>query len=573
MVAEFFQVEGPLPFAVADAGADGGDHGADFGVLKDLVEAGFFDVDKLAADGEDGLVTAVPALLGRAAGGVALDDVKLGVGGVAVGAIGQFAGEAAAGKGAFADGVAGLASGLAGAGGHEALVNDLARHGRVGVKKGHQPLINDGGDDAFDFRIDKLDLGLGFEARIGQLDAKDAHQSLTHVVTGNGRVLFLEQIVRARVLVDGAGQGRAKAGEMCPAVGIGNGVGKSEYLVGVTVVVLQHAIHDHFVLLTRQDDGFGMQDLLVAAKLADKLLDAVLVEKSLLLVLDPLVGERDFDARIQKRQFAQAVGEQVEFEFGGDGENRRVGLEGDEGAGALGFTDDFELAGGDAALEGHVIDLIVARNLDLEPVGKGVDALGADAVEAAGIFVGALAEFAAGMEVGQHQLDGGHLPFRVHVHGDASAIVANGDRAVHMDGHADLLAKAGEMFVNRIVEHLENTVMQPALVGIADIHAGPFSDGFQPLEFVNFRGVVFYIWIRIGAHFSGNSTSIWPQKPFHGCGLSRPERHPQKIRKKPPKNNFYLRLSSRKNTISCGHLARLTLRVVERMRAGIPWLS
>ena len=78
-----------------------------------------------------------------------------------------------------------------------------------------------------------------------------------------------------------------------------------------------------------------MQNLLVAAKLPDELLDAVLVKKRLLLVLDPLVGEGDFDARIQKGQFAQAVGEEVEFEFGGDGENRRVGLEGDEGAGAF----------------------------------------------------------------------------------------------------------------------------------------------------------------------------------------------------------------------------------------------
>ena len=58
-----------------------------------------------------------------------------------------------------------------------------------------------------------------------------------------------------------------------------------------------------------------------------------------------------------------------------------------------------------AALEGHVVNLAVARDFGLEPVGKRVHALRADAVEAAGVFVGALAEFAAGVEIREHELD------------------------------------------------------------------------------------------------------------------------------------------------------------------------
>ncbi len=94
VVAELLEVEGAFAFAVADAGADGGDHGADFGVLEHLVEAGLLDVDELAADREDGLEAPVAPLLGGAAGGVALDDVDLGVDRVAIGAVGQFAGQA-----------------------------------------------------------------------------------------------------------------------------------------------------------------------------------------------------------------------------------------------------------------------------------------------------------------------------------------------------------------------------------------------------------------------------------------------------------------------------------------------
>ena len=108
----------------ADAGADGGDERLDFRVLQHLVEARFLDVDDLALDREDRLETPVAALLGRAAGGVALDDVELGERRIALGAVGELAGQAAAGERAFADGLAGFARGFAGAGGHEAFVDD-----------------------------------------------------------------------------------------------------------------------------------------------------------------------------------------------------------------------------------------------------------------------------------------------------------------------------------------------------------------------------------------------------------------------------------------------------------------
>ena len=156
----------------------------------------------------------------------------------------------------------------------------------------------------------------------------------------------------------------------------------------------------------------------------------------------------------------------------------------------LGFADDLQLLRGHAALERHVINLVVARNLDLEPIGKGVDALGADAVQAAGILVGALAEFAAGVQIGQHQFHRRHLPFRMHIHRDAAAIVADGDGAIDVDGDFDVLAIAGQMFVDGIVQHLEDAMVQAAFIGVADIHAGAFADGLQPLQFIDFGGII-----------------------------------------------------------------------------------
>ena len=174
----------PLP-RLADAGADGGDHRLDFLVLENLVEPRFLDVDQLAADRQDRLITAVASLLGRAAGGIALDNVELGQLRIALGAVGQFAGQAAAGERAFADRLAGLARGLAGAGGREHLVENRFRHRRVLVEEGHQALVNDRVDDAVDLGVHQLHLGLRFEPRIRQLDAQDADQSFAHIVAGD----------------------------------------------------------------------------------------------------------------------------------------------------------------------------------------------------------------------------------------------------------------------------------------------------------------------------------------------------------------------------------------------------
>ena len=63
-------------------------------VLQHLVDARLLDVEDLAAQREDGLRRAVAALLGRAAGGVALDDEELGQRRVLDRAVGELAGQA-----------------------------------------------------------------------------------------------------------------------------------------------------------------------------------------------------------------------------------------------------------------------------------------------------------------------------------------------------------------------------------------------------------------------------------------------------------------------------------------------
>ena len=58
----------------------------------------------------------------------------------------------------------------------------------------HQPFIGDGADDALDFGREQFYLGLRFEFRVAVLDRDDRGEALAHIVAGDLRILFLQQI-------------------------------------------------------------------------------------------------------------------------------------------------------------------------------------------------------------------------------------------------------------------------------------------------------------------------------------------------------------------------------------------
>jgi hypothetical protein len=52
-----------------------------------------------------------------------------------------------------------------------------------------------------------------------------------------------------------------------------------------------------------------------------------------------------------------------------------------------------------------------------------------------------------------------------------------------MDGDHDVVAMAGQRFVDRVVHHLEHQVVQAGAVGrVADVHAGALAHGFQAFQ-------------------------------------------------------------------------------------------
>src|SRR5690606_306170 len=123
----------------------------------------------------------------------------------------------------------------------------------------------------------------------------------------------------------------------------------------------------------------------------------------------------------------------------------------------------------------------VAVDLDVQPLRERVDDRGADAVQTTGGRVGAAAELAARVQLGEDDLDAGQ-PCGGVVDRDAARDVADLDRGVGVQDHLDAVAVAFERLVDRVVDDLPQAVHETAGVCRPDVHAGPLAYRLQALE-------------------------------------------------------------------------------------------
>ena len=130
-----------------------------------------------------------------------------------------------------------------------------------------------------------------------------------------------------------------------------------------------------------------------------------------------------------------------------------------------------------------------------QPFGQRVDDARADAVQAAGDLIAPAAELAARVQDGKDDLERGTSGLRLNVHGDAAAVIDDGDGVVGIDLHGDVRAVAREGFVDGVIDDLIDEVVQTARGGRADVHARALAHRFQSLEDLNFRGVVIVVGV------------------------------------------------------------------------------
>ena len=354
------------------------------------------------------------------------------------------------------------------------------------LEPGLQRLVEHRFDHRAHLGGDQLVLGLRREFRVGHLAGQHRGEAFAAVVAGQRDLLLLPGALLG-IAGDLAGQRPAESGQMGAAIALRNVVGEAEHGLVVAVVPPQRALDRDAVALGIDHNRFRHQRCLVAVEITDERLDAALVAQ-LFALLDgmALVGEHDQHAGIEEGEFAHPVFERREIELG-HREGFRRGQERHLGAAlAFGIADDRKRCDRVAVVKLDEVRFAVAPDGELEPGRQRVDHRDADAVQAARDLVGVLVELPARMELGHDDFGRRDALALVDIGRDAAAVVAHRAGTVGIERDAHLFGMAGQRFVDGVVHHLVDHVVQArAVVGVADIHAGPLAhriEAFQDLD-------------------------------------------------------------------------------------------
>ena len=218
--------------------------------------------------------------------------------------------------------------------------------------------------------------------------------------------------------------------------------------------------------------------------------DAAVVLEGRLEALAALVAEADLEAPGEERHLAEALLERRAVVLDRL-EDLQVREERDARAAPVGRLAARELRDRRATLVRLLVLVAVTPDGQVKPLGQRVHHRDADAVQSAGDLVAAaVAELAAGVEDREHDLGCRPALLLVHLHGDAAAVVGDRDAVVRVDRDLDLGGLARERLVDRVVHHLVDQMVQPALARRADVHARPLAHGLEALQDRDVLGAV-----------------------------------------------------------------------------------
>ena len=274
----------------------------------------------------------------------------------------------------------------------------------------------------------------------------------------------------------------------------GHIVDKGIYVFRVGIGVLNGHPHQSVVPLGLKGDGSGDGVFILVEKLhkvREPTVEFVFHPPGV-LVLYPFVYEDKTHAAVEIRQFPQPAAHQISLKIHVL-KHPGIGLEADGGAPLGGAPQALQVihrpAGNHLAglfvfyrFESNLIVAVILIYVHHHPFGQGVYHGSAHPVKAAGILIGFVVEFSAGVQLGINHLYGGNAQLRVNVRGHAPAVVGNLAGAVLFQGNGNFTGEAVGGLVNGVVHDFPDQMMQSPGTGGANIHTRTHANGVQSFQ-------------------------------------------------------------------------------------------
>ena len=521
MVACLLNIE-----VVTNAGTEGGNHRLNFSIGQGAVQASALNVQDLTAQRQNSLSVRVATLNSRTTRRVTLHQVNLRDRRVLRGAVLELTGHGAGLQQALTAGrlacLTGCNTRLSGG---DRAAHDILRHRGVTTEPVAEVIVHLTLGEGLSLRVTQLGLGLTLELRLRNLNRNHRGQALTHVFTGEVIVLIAQQLVLTRVTVHQRGQSGTETLFVSTAL-----VGVNRVRVRVDgFLVGAGPLHRHFQAhIALSVFGFEGDNLLVHDGLRACVEEVYVVEQAVVvtvgdsretlsvrvhavedvfllltlfsnLVTDELlalIGQGDSQALVQERHLLETGAQSLKVELDGL-ENLWVRVESLDSAGLIGR---FTLAQGTirhtTVGEGNMPCVALAVHLGNHAGGQRVHHGDTHTVQTTGNGVAATAKLTASVQHGHDDLNSGLVLGGVLIHGNTATVILYANSTISLDGHVNFGGVAGERFVDRVIYDLVDQVVQTALSGRANVHAGALTNRFQTFQHGNIGCTVFMLLFR-----------------------------------------------------------------------------
>ena len=497
IVAELCDIK-IIAVSLGKTAAEGIDHGLDLGIGKDLVNAGLFHVQDLAADGQDGLKHTVAGHLGTAAGRISLDDKDLTFGGIFARAVGKLA---VGIKGEFLLGEhvgLGLLFRFADLSGFFGTADHGLEGFKIAVKKVHDLLTRHLGNRLGGVLVVELGLGLSLKPGSGMLDGNNRCHAVADIRPGEVCVLVLEDSQTPGIGINDLCKGRLKAGQMCAALCIVDIVAESQHIFVEFIDILQSNLDLDSLRGTAEADDIR-NCFLFAVECTNKAGDPIrLVINDLLRLFPAKISVNNSEAGIQIGRLVEAALDILLFKTGLF-KNLGIRQEVDLSTAPLRLSDHgqqsvLEFLSGLAPGIFVPVDTAVSCDRYSHSFREGIDDAGSYTVQSAARLIGIVVKFSSCMKCGKdHPL--GADAFFMHSDRDAAPVVFHRTGSVRLQHHRDRIAISRQMLIDRVVNDLVDQVIEAARRHTADIHARPCAHSFKAFQHPDAIGPVLFFMI------------------------------------------------------------------------------